>query len=410
MRFLFITESWPEGIEKPLHGSSVQVYHLSRELREKGHSVGILITGGGGSGDPARSGLPTFRWEKAARQSIQVLRHPSARLLQSVSRFQPDIIYQRGKLSDSVLARRMSQKLDIPFIWASNSDKSGDRLKYFRGRWQKPHRWKGAPIVYAEALFVDLCIEHAIRSADLVLAQTRIQQEKLSNHFSMEAHLLRSGHPIPNYTDRQSERCRVLWLANLTTIKRPLLFVQLAKACRDLDADFILAGYPSDKQLTEQVKKKTDALDNLTYTGALSLNQADELIKTCDLFVLTSTHEGIANTFIQACKHALPTISLGHQPDHVIDSCHMGAVGQTVDQWIDLVRAWICDVERRARAGYHAYQFANRNYNIQTISEELIEYCTRLNNNKTPFNPESKADESRTQASSDLYCRQPSCQ
>jgi glycosyltransferase involved in cell wall biosynthesis len=336
---------------------------------------------------------------------VQVLQHPSAGLIRSVSRFQPDIIYQRGKLSDSVLARRICHKLDIPFIWASNSDKSGDRLKYFQSRWQKPQRWKGAPLVYAEALFVDLCIEHAIRSADLVLAQTRIQQEKLSKHFSIKAHLLRSGHPIPDYTARQSERCRVLWLANLTTIKRPLLFVRLAKACRDLDADFILAGYPADKKLTEQVRKKTHTLDNLSYTGALSLEQTDELMKTCDLFVLTSTHEGIANTFIQACKHALPTISLGHQPDHVIESCHLGAVAQTVDQWIDLVRTWICKPKRRARAGYHAYQFANRNYNIQSISDELIRYCTRLNNNKSPFNPESEADESRTQAAGHLYCR-----
>jgi glycosyltransferase involved in cell wall biosynthesis len=293
-------------------------------------------------------------------------------IIDLVCEFNPDVIYQRGKTPETVIAKKIADKTRAHFIWASNSDKSGDRWKYSQARLGKK-QFRLLPGLMV-TFYSDIRIQHAIKKADLVLAQTRHQKNQLYTNYGINSILFRSGHPVPVFPEKKANAIpTVLWVANLTPIKRPLLFAKLAEQSMHLPAKFIMIGHPREPDLVKKIQEYSAVLPNFYYLGGATLRSINKIMKKVDIFTLSSSHEGIANTFIQACIHGLPTISLGHEPENWISQHKLGAVAADFNEWKCCIHHFIKNKNLRLNAGKRAYDFANRHLNMDLLVDKLLE-------------------------------------
>ena len=373
-RFAFLSQAWPGDPNVHIAGSSVQVYYIALELACRGYPVLVLLTD-----------HPGFRYSDNNLQVISVdngkhlrtqLRPVNLQKILDILRdFQPDIIYQRGKLPESVAAAIYKKKYGSQFIWLSNADNSGERWKFVSKRLKK-RKLYGAGLFprLIEAGYADLRIERAIQCADLIISQTVRQQQDLKQHFHLEARVLGSGHPIPPLAPKNNPRPKVLWLANLTPMKQPIIFARLAAQMYDDDAEFIMAGKAPNPDILKQVLDIGGALPNFKYLGGVGLEEGNRLFKESDIFVSTSLpkNEGLPNTFIQAFIHGVPVLSLNHDPDQVITDHKLGAVVSQPETLIQELHRFIDDTSLRRQTGHNAYQYALRHYNIHNLVDELL--------------------------------------
>ncbi len=375
MRWALLSQVWIEEAEGTVTGSSVQVYYLAQELARRGEEVLVLLSGHRRAWERTEGrlrlvSLPAYsaglwgwlqpRWQRDAEAVLRA--------------FRPDVVYQRGKLPETVLAARYVQRSRAVFVWSSNADNSAYRWKYVRKRlrWRRRPWWM-LPLRLAEAAVADLLIERALQRAHLLLAQTHHQQRTLELVLKRKAHLVGSGHPLPPPPRSKSSPPAVLWLANITPVKRPHLFVRLARALQGSGAHFLMAGAAPDRHLLEAVLQDADGLPNFRYVGAVPFLQTAELFAQASLFVLTSEFEGLPNTLIQACLHGVPVISLGNDPDGILSRYGVGEVVADEHALVRSVASWLADEERRHRAAERAYQLACERFDIARVVGQLME-------------------------------------
>ena len=375
MRWALLSQVWIEEAEGTVTGSSVQVYYLAQELVRRGEEVLVLLSGHRRAWERTEGrlrlvSLPAYsaglwgwlqpRWQRDAEAVLRA--------------FRPDVVYQRGKLPETVLAARYVQRSRAVFVWSSNADNSAYRWKYVRKRlrWRRRPWWM-LPLRLAEAAVADLLIERALQRAHLLLAQTHHQQRTLELVLKRKAHLVGSGHPLPPPPRSKPSPPAVLWLANITPVKRPHLFVRLARALQGSGAHFLMAGAAPDRHLLEAVLQDADGLPNFRYVGAVPFLQTAELFAHASLFVLTSEFEGLPNTLIQACLHGVPVISLGNDPDGILSRYGVGEVVADEHALVRSVASWLADEERRHRAAERAYQLACERFDIARVVGQLME-------------------------------------
>ena len=375
MRWALLSQVWVEEAEGTVTGSSVQVYYLAQELVRRGEEVLVLLSGHRRAWERTEGrlrlvSLPAYsaglwgwlqpRWQRDAEAVLRA--------------FRPDVVYQRGKLPETVLAARYVQRSRAVFVWSSNADNSAYRWKYVRKRlrWRRRPWWM-LPLRLAEAAVADLLIERALQRAHLLLAQTHHQQRTLELVLKRKAHLVGSGHPLPPPPRSKPSPPAVLWLANITPVKRPHLFVRLARALQGSGVHFLMAGAAPDRHLLEAVLQDADGLPNFRYVGAVPFLQTAELFAHASLFVLTSEFEGLPNTLIQACLHGVPVISLGNDPDGILSRYGVGEVVADEHALVRSVASWLADEERRHRAAERAYQLACERFDIARVVGQLME-------------------------------------
>jgi glycosyltransferase involved in cell wall biosynthesis len=371
MKFCFITESWPGSRETHISGSAVQIYYIAQSLSRRGHTILVILTTGTPPPTKPDSPIKFFQGNKHKRLLTRLNEKNNQKMIQAAREFKPDFIYQRGKLPETVIAYKIAEQSRARFIWASNSDKSGERWKYIRSQWNKKSLKRFFSLF--EAFCADVHIQSAMKNADLVLAQTAHQQTELLNNYGIQAICFQSGHPIPAGKIKKTNKIPVvLWLANLTPIKRPLLFARLAEESVHLKAKFIMVGHTRETGIRTKIENYAEKLPNFEYLGGASLEQVNKIMQKADIFTLSSTHEGIANTFIQACINALPTISLGHEPEDWISKHQLGAVASDYNDWKTTIHQFIKKKQRRQKAGERAYTFAVKNFDIEKLIDRFL--------------------------------------
>ncbi len=379
MRWALLSQVWPEEPDVVVSGSNVQVYYIARELAQRGESVLVVLSGHSSSWERSEGNLRVVS-VPAVGKGLRGWLHPywmrqATAVLES---FSPDVLYQRGKLPETILAARYARRHHRLFVWCSNADNSARPWKYVRKRlrYRRKPLWL-LPARLAEAALADLLIQRSLRCADLLIAQTRWQYQTLYRYLGREPVLLGSGHPLPpppSFTLPKGPPT-VLWLANITPMKQPQVFLRLARRLRHMDARFIMAGAAPNPELSALVHREAEQLPNLTYLGAVAFRETARLFAAAQLFVLTSEFEfeGLPNTLIQACLHGVPILSLRNDPDGLIRTYGIGAVAADEEELVTLTQDWIADPERRRQAGQKAYELACRAFDIRVVVERLTE-------------------------------------
>ena len=152
----------------------------------------------------------------------------------------------------------------------------------------------------------------ALDNADMVICQSVTQAALLDQRFGRHGVVVRN--PVEVGDVLQGARRHALWLGKTDKVKRPELFVELARACPEVPC--VLVANPIDRRQFESLRQSAPA--NLTIRESVPRESLDALIADSFCIVNTSLFEGFPNAFLDAGRQAVPVLSLAVDPDRAL--------------------------------------------------------------------------------------------
>ncbi|MFW6286967.1 MAG: glycosyltransferase family 4 protein [Candidatus Sumerlaeota bacterium] len=343
-------------INERFGGAEVRLYHIARALaRREGVEVHVLSRD---FGQPAHEIIDGVHLHRFYQGGAGLRKIPGMKNLLSpfglyaaLKRIRPDVLVQFCAGMETGIVGHYSARHGVPSVFMVSSDPDVD------GRFesQSPF-WLRRSYLYG------------LERMDAVICQNTYQREQLEARFG------RSGPVIPNPVD-VAETCepprgkRVLWVGRAIALKRPGWFLDLAESLPEVDFQMVLAeGH--DRPFFEKTVERASSIANLRLATSVPFQEVDAYFREAGLFVSTSEHEGLPNTFLQAMRLGVPVVSTGVDPNGMLSQ---GGAGCCVEHDIAALREAVVglleDAERRSRAGRAAWEYVRSHHEIGAIVE-----------------------------------------
>jgi glycosyltransferase involved in cell wall biosynthesis len=293
-------------------GVSKYVSELARGLIEEGHQV-LVVTGKVQKSeieDASISGLQVARIPSMVREISPILDIESLKTWRKiVTEFKPEIIHShmsKAGFISRITSRRFYKKNGNPIKIHTYHGHSFSEPE-FRGTKRK----------------VLLNIERILanKSDSLISVGHEIKQELIALKISKPNNItsIAPGIKFPQLKLKkiakeklkiENNKQIVAWIGRLTSVKNPWALISIAKARPEIT--FLMAG---GGEFFEKISEA--APENVKVLGWSDTN---EILSASDLVVLTSHHEGMPLTLIEAQMAGKPVIST-----------NVGAVGEIIE-------------------------------------------------------------------------------
>lgn len=274
----------------------------------------------------------------------------------------PDVIYQRVGCGYTGVCGYYARRRKVPLVWHVAHDSDVTPGSRFYGR--HPVR----------RFLEKSSIEYGIRHASHIVTQTRDQAVLLERNYGRQATaVIANFQPAPDEEVDKSGPATVIWIANLKPWKRPELFVRLATELRGLEGvQFVMIGEPAsgsgDREWSAELMQSIAKTPNLNFLGKRSQREVNQMLAKAHVFVNTSLQEGFPNTFIQAWMRRVPVVSLGVNPDGVLDGARIGFPSVTFEGMVESVRKLLTDQRQYNEMAERARTFAMENHSMRNAA------------------------------------------
>jgi glycosyltransferase involved in cell wall biosynthesis len=292
----------------PTGGAETQIFLVARELARRGLKVRLLVFELPGMAIPSSldgvniSVRPPYR----ARAHFGKLRE-IANIFRTVASADADVIVTRAAgphVGLVGLAAKLSRRWFV-YSSANLSDFDFGRL---------------SPKRRNHELF-----RLGIRIADEIVVQTPEQVGLCEERFARSPVLIRSiAEPAPQ-RDREPEA--FLWIARLVWYKRPLAFVELARALPEAKFRMVAVPVPLSEEgpdLLSALRSQAATLPNLELLDPRPRRDLVDLVDRAVAVVNTADFEGMPNVFLEGWARGVPALALTHDPDDVIERHRLG--------------------------------------------------------------------------------------
>jgi len=335
-------------------GAEVEQVHLGRELVTKGYDVCFVTYRHGQNQIENVEGIKvikTYDREKAAQISV-LLKYMS--IWSSLKKANTDIYFhEAGSTGVLPLFCFLNRK---KFVYRIPSD-AAVLSKPLSGNYSLSRK-------IVDAL--------EIKRADIVVAQSNFQKRILKERFGVESVVIKNGLMIPRVNCEKQSPPTVLWVASISSVKRPHLFVELAKSIPHARFEMVGGKAKGEPQLYDQISVAAQKLSNLRFHGFIPYHKVNEYFKRASIFVNTSRIEGFPNTFIQAWMHYTPVVSLSVDPDKIIQNEKLGFRSGTFKQLVSDVTTLLKDKKLRKTMGENARKYVEREHDIRKAVKKYI--------------------------------------
>ena len=348
-----------EGDLAYIGGETVQHVLLARAWRDLGHDVSMIVFDDGQGARRVVDGITTIAAHRrnAGLPGLKFFHPRASKLFSALMSADADVYYQSPAGAFTGLTAWFCRMRGRKFIFriASDSDceKEHSRIRFWRDR----------------RLFA-----YALRHADLVAAQTRVQADMLRANHRIDAPVVNMLVEPPRRGAGPAEKdIDVLWLSNLRPLKRPELVLELARQLPQVK--FTLAGGPlpglRGGTYFEDVSAAASRLPNVDMPGAVRYADSGRWIERAKIFLNTSIVEGFPNTFLQAWSRGVPVVSF-FDPDGLIRRLQLGAVPASTDDMRESIRGLLEADVYRENIGRRARDFVSREF-TGAAAERYIE-------------------------------------
>jgi glycosyltransferase involved in cell wall biosynthesis len=216
----------------------------------------------------------------------------------------------------------------------------------------------------------------AMRSADLVVAQSVAQRDALARRHGLTAALLPNAIRVPA-SPPALEQSHVLWVASAQNLKQPEVFLRLARAFPEERFQMVMPS--NDRALFERIRADALGIPNVDFWDGVPLVEIQRHFDRAKILVNTSTTEGFPNTFLQAAIAGVPVLSLNIDPDGVLSTIGFGrcARGDRERLRADL-RDLLADSELRQRMGRAGFEYAKHVHDINVVAGQFKDLLAAL--------------------------------
>lgn len=273
----------------------------------------------------------------------------------------PDVVYTRLGSSWIDIAAQYAQKYNKRHIHALASDKDVSRkvlsslFPFF------------TPI---ESFYVNRGLKHV----NLALAQNAYQEKVFQKRFRKPCVLVDQMTPLLDEAliKKNNDVVIVLWIGNFKKVKRPELFVELAKkmnAYSHLVKMEMYGRLPADyNALLDEINK----IPWLEYKGEVPTDVILTRLSQSHLLVNTSLYEGFSNTFVQAWMRKVPVISMGSNPNCVFDNYNVGLYVPKEKELVSAISNLIEHQEVLEKMAEDAYCYAIEHHSLEKNMPKIM--------------------------------------
>lgn len=196
-------------------------------------------------------------------------------------------------------------------------------------------------------------VQQIIRNADLVITQSDHQRALAQVNLGVDSVVIPSGVTIGPAPSIPGPGHHVLWIGRCDPIKRPWVFVELAKRCPD--HTFVMVMTPGHRLLFDEIATEAEMAPNLTLLESRARDELLALYEDSSLVVSTSISEGMPNVLIEAGLAGRPFLSYAVDPAGLLAD---GSIGICAGNDFEVLHAQLLkllsDASARARIGHAA--------------------------------------------------------
>ncbi len=219
--------------------------------------------------------------------------------------------------------------------------------------------------------------EFGLKSADIVTVLSKQMQDELYKNYGIKSVVIRSGHPIPKKPFKKEYPPIIMWISSLKEVKRPEIFLEIAKNLRDLNVAFLLIG--PGNYMKKEIIKFSMKQKNFSFINGVPTGNDNYYYEKASLVVNTSIYEGFPNTFIQAWLYEVPVISLNVDPDNVISNNKLGFHAKgNIDQLIKKIKELINEPNKLKKMAKRSRNYAIENHDIIKTAKKYYKIYTWL--------------------------------
>jgi glycosyltransferase involved in cell wall biosynthesis len=328
-------------------GSELQSSIVAKELAAKAYDISFVVFDHGQQSLEVIDGIKIYKScsfdDFAKKRPLKMMR-----IFTALGRANSDLYYLRGghAFVSALAAYCLLRGRKLCYSMASELD-----IKIYKSK---------NPLV--------LLFRLALRSADLVIAQSQSQKQILLEHFHRKSVIIRN---ICNLSDECSIKDvppTVLWVSTIKKdLKRPDIFLRLAQEIPE--AKFIMIGGATSGEIDyfNTLKKMAADLPNFELKGFVPHNETNLYYGRAALFVNTSPTEGFPNTFLEAWAASIPVVSLNTDPDEIIRRNNLGFHSRTFEQMVEDVRTLLSNDKLRGEMGRNGRIYVETYHDKQRI-------------------------------------------
>lgn len=372
-------------------GAEVQLYQLGKKLSESEETEVMFLVGDYGQADVEKYG--NIRVYKAPYNFKQ---NPPPNIInwsQPVGALTQDIVsriakrmrrFVSKKINDARFAATMLKiKPDIiitrtasPFIgiWKIISWILGAKFIHMLA-----HDWDADGTLEKKfGTIKGIQYRFGLKHANIVVAQSELQQQLLKKKYSKESIAIRSMYHIPAKLPA-TKRKYALWVGRSEEWKNPEMFLELARQFSNENFMMICPTSLNHQKYQQELKQKALAFPNIIWKDFVPFPEIDRYFSDAWLFVNTSQTEGFPNTFIQSMKNGTSILSFEVDPDRMVENNRCGVVCHgNVDEFRSAFGKLSKNKNLTITMGRNGYSLAKKQFDINTISRTYIKLMKQL--------------------------------
>ncbi|MEI6027435.1 MAG: glycosyltransferase [Betaproteobacteria bacterium] len=215
--------------------------------------------------------------------------------------------------------------------------------------------------------------EWGLRRANAVLAQSQQQRLVLRRNYGLDSHVAAMlVEPAARALDFDSRDVPVLWVNNLRPFKRPDLALDLARRLPRLRLHMIGGPQDGHEDLFASTRRQSADLPNLLFHGRVAYHDVNDYYERARVFVNTSDSEGFPNSYLQAWRRGVPTVSF-FDPDGLIRRFGLGHAAGSLDDMAVAVQRLTHSPEDWQAASARCRHFMDQRYGEDTVLKPYLE-------------------------------------
>ncbi|SVD87452.1 uncharacterized protein METZ01_LOCUS440306, partial [marine metagenome] len=222
-----------------------------------------------------------------------------------------------------------------------------------------------------------LLYRFGVRNADLLISQTRKQQQMLQEGFGRHAEVVPM--PCPSVADAQQNSSglppsktspgSVIWVGRAVELKRFEWFLEIAAALPSVEFEVAMA-LNEQTPYTSALLSQAASITNVKVHLRVPREKMSALYRRATCLVCTSRYEGFPNTFLEAWSCGIPVVSTV-DPDGIIESRGLGSVATDLPGLIRAVRKLLSDSKVWLGASEKARQYYEKHHTVDTAMSKF---------------------------------------
>lgn len=215
--------------------------------------------------------------------------------------------------------------------------------------------------------YIFYCYKIAINYVDLIICQKEDQRIQLNPKLIKKSRVIPNGIPIPDRNVDFKLKNMILWVSRFDPMKRPDIFITLARKLPSEHFVMIMPNAPKNDALVIEI----NSVKNIQYLNYVKFTEIQNYFDHAKCFVNTSTYEGFPNSFIQAGIGHTPILSFNVNPDNILNRYK---IGYFCENSIDRAIQFISNLNRESiiSLGNNAYNYCREHHTVENTSKKYL--------------------------------------